>query len=70
MTLIFLIYLNLRISVMRMIKQNKIKAREICDSIANIIEHIEMYNDKYAKVKIKYHMRELSMLIPEFEIEE
>ena len=55
---------------MIIVKQNKIKAREICDHIANIIDNIEMYNDKYAKVKIRHHMRELSMLIPQFELEE
>jgi hypothetical protein len=55
---------------MIIVKQNKVKAREICDSIANIIDHIEMYDGKYAKVKIRHHMRELSMLIPEFDLEE
>ena len=54
---------------MRMIPENKIRAREICEHIANVIENIEMYNDNYAKVKIRHHIRELSMLIPEFEIE-
>jgi hypothetical protein len=55
---------------MIIVKQNKVKAREICDSIANIIDHIEMYDGKYAKVKIRHHMRELSMLIPEFDLED
>ena len=55
---------------MRMIAENKVKARDICEHIANVIENIEMYDTQYARIKIKYHMRELSMLIPEFEIEE